>query len=88
MLEEVDEIYFTIKKKYNDVDYVLQKRLSTDEIKKETDMFKLVFLHEETSKLDCGYYVFDIEVKIGNYIKTVVIGKINLLDEVTFINNE
>jgi len=86
--EEVDEIYFTIKKNYNDIEYVLQKKLSTNQIKKESDVFKLIISHEETANLEYGYYIYDIEIKIDNYIKTVVIGKINLLSEVTFIENE
>lgn len=51
-------------------------------------MFSFVFTHEETAELEYGYYVFDIEIKIAEYFKTVVHGKINLLEEVTTINNE
>ncbi len=87
-LVEFDEIYFTVKKNYSTQEFIFQKRLSKGDIVFEEGQFNMVLKHRDTANLAYGKYVYDIQVKSGEYYKTICIGTIQLTNEVTFISNE
>ncbi len=87
-LNDLDEIYFTVKQSYAKQDYILQKRLTRGEITHNDGVFALVLTHKDTASLKYGKYVYDIQIKSGDYYKTVCIGQITLSNESTWINNE
>lgn len=87
-LTNFDEIYFTMKKNYNTGEMILQKRLTRGNITYEDGQFNLILGHKDTANLNYGKYVYDIEVKSGQYFKTICIGTIQLTNESTFISNE
>lgn len=82
------EIYFTVKKNYNEKSYILQKKMSSGSIKVEGAKVSLFIEHKDTAKLSYGNYVYDIQFKSGDYVKTLFIGTITLTNESTFIENE
>lgn len=82
------EIYFTVKKNYNTSDIIFQKRLSKGEITVEDILGSLVVEHKDTAELKYGNYVYDIQFKSGDYVKTLAKGNISLTDESTHISNE
>ena len=70
-----DEIYFTVKKNYNNTDYLFQKRLSNGTIEADIDGgYNLVIEAADTDKLAYGGYVFDIELVHGADIKQTTVG--------------
>lgn len=88
LLEDVDEIYFTMKKSYSTSEMILQKRLSRGEINQEGNVFSFVFKHLETATLPYGNYVYDVQIMLGEYVKTIIMGQITLTNESTFLENE
>ena len=82
------ELYFTMKKSYRTTDAILQKRLSRGEITIEGKNVSFILEHKDTARLNYGSYVFDIELKSGDYVKTLGKGTITLTDESTHIANE
>lgn len=82
------EIYFTIKKNYTTSDVILQKRYSKGEIVLNGIQGSLVLTHQDSANLKYGNYVYDIQLKSGEYVKTLVKGQISLTDESTHIFNE
>lgn len=82
------EIYFTVKKSYSVTDFIFQKRYSRKEITVEGTTANLVITHKDTATLSYGSYVYDIQVKSGDYVKTVALGTITITNESTFLANE
>lgn len=87
-IDIVEEIYFTVKRSFNQNDYLLQKRLSRGEIECNNGQFGLVIEHKDTGTLPYGTYVYDIQIKIGTFYRTVCRGNITLTNEATSISNE
>ncbi len=82
------EVYFTLKKNYNTQTAILQKKYSLGEIEIEGKNGNLVLEHNDTAELSYGKYVYDIQIKSGDYVKTLVIGQIELTKESTWKVNE
>jgi len=86
-----DKLFFTIKNRYSDEDFILNKTL--EDMTKEDDSYKLLISSVETSefKMDVPY-VYDVEY-IQNYstdriTTTLLIGNITFTKEVTRYGNE
>jgi len=82
------EIYFTMKKSYATQEYILQKKKSTYGITIDGNNCSLILTHNDTANLKYGNYVYDIQVKSGDYVKTLVLGTITLTNESTWKANE
>lgn len=52
-------------------------------VKSEQGEWIFTIEHEDTADLDFGDYVFDIEMKDGKTVKTIVFGRLRLMGEVT-----
>ena len=84
-----DEIYFTVKRSFNDKYYLFQKRLSDGTIElDQSEGYTFVIQPQDTDNLSVGRYVFDIELVFGNEIKQTTVGEFELTNEVTFASNE
>ena len=83
-----DELYFTVKKSYTARDVVFQKKYTTGDLELNDGLIKFAIKHEDTANLSYGSYVFDIQFKGGDFVKTLVKGTITLTEEATSINNE
>lgn len=87
--DEFDEIYFTVKKFFNDKNYKFQKRLSDGGIVSMGDgVYQFTIMPEDTDGLEFGDYDFDIELVIEGEIKKTYLGVLHLGKEVTHHNNE
>ncbi|MCI8575633.1 MAG: hypothetical protein HFI09_04100 [Bacilli bacterium] len=88
--ERPDQVFFSVKESYDDEECLFQKRLSNNTIiYDETDNYYYITIDsEDTCNLDCESYVFDIEVIKDNVVKTLVVGRLRLLIEVTHKRNE
>lgn len=88
IIEDYDDIYFTVKKSHLDKDFVLQKRMTTGGIVSDGGgHYTLFILPEDTNGLSFGDYDCDIEVRKGTYKRTFF-GGLKLTKEVTHQNNE
>lgn len=89
-LTPLDKCYFTVKRKYSDVEYVLQRRLGEGiSYNTETQLYEIRLTPSCTCDIDCGGYVYDIKVKIADEIaKTLVKGVLVLDSNVTHKVNE
>lgn len=82
------EVYFTVKKNYNTQTYILQKKKSGGDITFDGTTGSLVLTHNDTAELNYGKYVYDIQIKSSNYVKTLALGTITLTSESTWKANE
>lgn len=87
-IDDSVEIYFTVKKSYSKQEYLFQKKYSKGEIQVNGKVCTLVIEHEDTASMSYGKYKYDIQFKCGDYVKTLVIGEIELTNEATHIVNE
>lgn len=87
--QQMDNIYFTVKKHHYDERAIFQKKLSDGTI--TTDLqgsYSIVIEPEDTDGLDLGTYDFDIEVVKLPSIKRTFVGVLELTKEVTHRGNE
>lgn len=82
------ELYFTFKRNSKTQNYLFQKRLSRGEIVQDGTTIMLVISHEDTARLSYGDYFYDIQLKSGDYVKTLYKGIVTLDEEGTWIDNE
>lgn len=82
------EIYFTLKKNFKTKEYMMQKKKSKEEITVEGSKVLIVLNHDDTAEMAYKTYVYDVQFKSGDYVKTLLKGKIKLLDESTWKANE
>lgn len=82
------EIYFTVKKNFSTSTAILQKRKSLGEITVNNDVCSFVLTHSDTASLNYGTYVYDIQIKENDYVKTILIGNLTLTNESTHLSNE
>ena len=82
------EIYFTVKKNYQTKNYIIQKTYSHGDITIDGTTVSFCLTHTDTANLSYGNYVYDIQIKSGDLVKTLCIGTITLTNEATWINNE
>lgn len=87
-LSVMDEIYFTIKKNYNESNALLQKRKSLGEIVVDGANATITLEHDDTKQWKYGTYVYDVQIKFGTKVKTILIGTIKLTNEATHYTNE
>ncbi|MCI8466991.1 MAG: hypothetical protein HFI08_02215 [Bacilli bacterium] len=88
--ERPDQVFFSVKEYYSDEECLFQKRLSNNTIiYDESDHYYYITIEsEDTCNLEFGTYDFDIVIVKDNDIKTITVGKIKLLKDVTHKRNE
>lgn len=86
-LTDNDVLYFTIKQSPNSNKILLQKKYP-DDIKYQDGYYYFVINSAETADLAYGTYQYDIELKSGDYVKTLSLGSITLTEEITFRRDE
>lgn len=82
-----DTLYFTVKKDFKTVPFVLQKKL--DDMRMDEDgTFHFTIEPEDTEELQYRTYVYDIQVVQDGVKTTIAKGGFVITTEVTFIENE
>ena len=84
--KKADEVTFTVKESYYSKNPVIQKKLSAGSITfDETDCYYRFKINEEdTKKLSYKSYVYDIEVRFEDNVKTIKKGDFVIDEEVSF----
>lgn len=85
--DENDNIYFTVKQNKNSSKILIQKKYPNS-IEHTDGYFIFVLNSEDTSDLPYGTYQYDIELKSGDYVKTLGFGTITLTEEITHRRDE
>lgn len=90
IFEKVDEMFMTFKKSIYSEKILFQKSLEDGTIiyDKDTGYYHVIIEPADTENLSYYKdYVFDVEIKKGNVVKTIIKGNLNLTEEVTFACN-
>lgn len=81
-----EEVIFSVKKAYSSEEYIVQKTLD-DGIEDESENGSMVYAikiePEDTEDLQYGAYVYDVEFTMHGDRKTLVVGKFEVLPDVT-----
>lgn len=86
---EMDNIWFTVKKKYTDTEYIIQKTLRGGTISSDgKGNYAVMIRPEDTEGLSFGTYVYDIQVQRLPGLKHTETGLLELRYEVTYRENE
>ncbi len=81
------KIYFTVKKNRNSKKVLIQKTLGNG-IEYRDGFYYVRINASDTSPLAYGTYIYDIEFKQDDIVKTLTLGEISLTDETTFKGDE
>jgi len=84
---EAENIYFTVKNNNYNEEVVFQKTIDDMDFD-ENYYYHFTINPEDTNGLDYGDYVYDIEVKIDTYTRTIAKGILSITKEATFPKNE
>ena len=80
-ITEVDKILITFRKEPKEGSPILFQRTTSEvEFDSETNKVRFYILRDDTKDLDYGTYGFDIEITIGDLIKTKI-GRITITDK-------
>lgn len=83
----VDSIYFTVKNDAITDEVLFQKKLN-DGITLTDNIYNIIIDPSDTDNLDYGKYAYDIEIIKNSVKKTIVVGVLEISEEITFTNNE
>lgn len=78
-----DEIWFSVRKNSDAPDYVFQKSLDNGITPDNEGGYLVRIAPEDTQELTAGQYIYDLELKINEDIATPLMGKIELVADVT-----
>ena len=87
VLTEMDEVYFTVKKNFNNNTAVFQIT-KADMVFDEEGFYHATIVPNDTNGLAYGTYFFDIEYENAGAKHTPIVDKFVILPEVTFPINE
>lgn len=86
-----DQLYFTVKKNSNSNKVLIKKTINDGIYLKDDGYYHITLEPSDTSKLNYGTYVYDIELKKTNpkvFVRTLLEGSITLTEEVTWEEDE
>lgn len=86
-LTDTDKLYFTVKQNQYSKKVLIQKKYP-DDIRYSDGYFSFTLNSSDTSDLGYGTYQYDIELKSGDFIKTLGLGTITLTEEITHRRDE
>lgn len=82
-ISTVESIYFSVKRKIKDDEYVFQESLDHGITDLGDGNYFIRIAPEDTQELASTTYDYDIELTIGSDVYTLVIGKFTLIADVT-----
>lgn len=80
---QLQSAYFSIRRKPNDDDYVLQKSIGHGITEVDTDVYRVRLDAEDTADLAVRDYAYDLELIIGADTITPLMGTFTLTQDVT-----
>ena len=83
--EKAEKMWFTVKKNYKTSVKAIQKTLANNEITFDNDSYYHITIQaSDTSNLNYGKYVYDIQIENQGVVSTIMLGELVLTNEVTF----
>lgn len=79
----VESIYFSVKRKAKDDEYVFQKSLDDGITETVTNTYRVRVAPEDTADLPAGTYSYDLQLGLGSDIYTILMGNLTLKQDVT-----
>ena len=80
---DLSEAFFSVKKNYDDAEYVFQKTLNDGISKISDNQYDVRIAPEDTADLDAGNYYYDFQVGANGDKFTFLRGMLTLQPEVT-----
>ncbi len=79
----ISSIFFTAKKKATDATPIFQKSLEDGISLLEEGRYRVRVAPMDTDGVAAGKYVYDLQVGIGNDVYTILIGTLQIIQDVT-----
>lgn len=82
-VDDIENAYFSCKKNKDDTDYTFQKSLGDGIYKVEDGKYGVRIPPSATNDVEIGQYYYDLQIQVNLDIYTVLIGRLNIVQEVT-----
>lgn len=80
---DLDTAYFTVKNNEGELSPILQKSLENGITKVDTDKYLVMITPRDTKYLEDKSYFYDLEIRIGDSVHTIVKGLFKLVNDIT-----
>ena len=85
--QELESVFFSCKKNYDDDANVFQKKLSDGISYVKTEGNKLYYVvrvaPEDTESIEAGQYYYDLQISLNSDVFTILNGVLRIYDDVT-----
>lgn len=85
--QELENVFFSCKKNYDDDANVFQKKLSDGISYVKTEGNKLYYVvrvaPEDTESIEAGQYYYDLQISLNSDVFTILNGVLKIYDDVT-----
>lgn len=88
ILEKADKVYFTVKTEDLKKSPVIQKTIDDMVFDDNTGEYRFRIQPEDTESLSFISYKYDIQIVSDDVVSTPAVGRLRLLEEVTFKTDE
>lgn len=82
-VDTLENAYFSCKKSKSDSNYIFQKSLGNGIYKKEDGKYIVRAVPEDTENVIPGTYYYDLQIQVNLDVYTVLIGQLEIVEEVT-----
>ncbi len=82
--QNLDSAYFTCKQNDTETEFVFQKSLGNGIELVETNKYRVRVAPEDTANIEAGNYYYDLQIGVNGDIYTLLIGILEIQQDVTF----
>lgn len=79
----LDSAYFSVRTNPNSSNYIFQKALSDGITSMGNNKYRVVVDPEDTENLDEDIYSYDLEITLDGQVKTILLGMLKIVDDIT-----
>ena len=79
----ISSLYFTVKRKASDAEYIFQKSLANGITLVEGTTYRVRVAPEDTDGVTAGKYAYDLQIGVGTDIYTLLMGTLTIVQDVT-----
>lgn len=80
---DLTSAYFSVKKRLDSKNFTFQKSIGDGITKVKDGYYRVRVAPEDTADIISGLYVYDLQITIGDDVKTILKGTLNIEQDVT-----
>lgn len=82
-VDELENAFFSCKANKGDEDYIFQKSLNDGVFKIENGKYGIRVAPQDTEGIEAGIYYYDLQIQVNLDVFTVLIGRLEIVQDIT-----